>query len=316
MPSGKDIGNMYDLLIDDDDDFLLDGGSVTDPVLAAAGDPAPMPLALMEILPANFPLPWLLKFVPDPALKTALDEATSTAMALDIVAADGLLKADVALATMRDRVKAVKEHFEAPAARAHELHASITSRRAEWLATAEAAIQIVGRRIAAERARLQALADDQRRQAQEKANAEERERLRFEAIAAEQHNIPRRVVEQMKLAAETAQAPPVPAAATAPPVLTRNTVITTWKARIKGTSAEAEPNPEMADLDPVQVEQIRNLMRAVAEGKESIACFELDWGYLNRRAKSEERAFAITGMEAFPDSTTRGKGGRKGRSDA
>jgi hypothetical protein len=71
----------------------------------------------------------------------------------------------------------------------------------------------------------------------------------------------------------------------------------------------------MADLDALQVEQVKVLMMAVAEGRESIACFELDWSYLNRRAKSEERAFAITGLEAFPDSTTRGKPGRKGRTD-
>jgi len=292
-----------DLLLDDGDDLLLEG-------------PESKPdLALMEILPANFPLPWLLKFVPDIRLKAALDTATQICMSVEVVGDTGLQTADVALAAVRDQVKAVKDHFAEPAARAHELHSSITARRAEWLMTAEAALQIVGRRVAAERARLQAIADEARRKAQEQANREEQARLRAQAEAAERQKAPPRVVEQMRLEAETATAPPVPAAATAPPPLTRNTVVTTWKARIKGTSAEADPNPGMADLDPVQVEQVKALMRAVSDGTESIACFDLDWSYLNRRAKSEERAFAITGLEAFPDSTTRGKPGRKGRTD-
>jgi hypothetical protein len=299
---------MADLLLDDDDGgFLLAGGTVDEAPTPAAGPD----LALMEILPANFPLPWLLRFVPDTRLKVALDTATTDAMAVAVQWQHGLMLADRALADLRDRVKDVKAHFEEPAARAHELHSSITTRRAEWLTTAEAALQIVGRRVAAERARLQALADEARRKAQEQANREEQARLRAAAEAAERQKAPPRVVEQMKLEAETATAPPVPPPATTPAPLTRNTVITTWKARPKGTPAEAEPNPGMEDLDPVQVEQIRALMRAVAEGKESIACFEIDWSYLNRRAKSEERAFAITGLEAFPDSTTRGKPGRK-----
>lgn len=295
---------MDDLLLDDGDDLLLDPG------LEPTTD-----LSLMEILPANFPLPWLLKFVPDVRLKAALDTATQACIGLEVVGDEGLKAADVALAAVRDQVKAVKDHFAEPAARAHELHSSITARRAEWLVTAEAALQIVGRRVAAERARLQAIADEARRKAQEQANREEQARLRAQAEAAERQKAPARVVEQMKLEAETATAPPVPAAATAPPPLTRNTVITTWKARIKGTAAEADPNPGMEDLDPVQVEQVKALMRAVADGTESIACFEIDWSYLNSRARSEERAFAITGLEAFPDSTTRGKPGRKGRAD-
>jgi hypothetical protein len=313
---------MADFLLDDgDDDLLLDSPGWTEGLRIHAADDAPgshppaPDLALMEILPANFPLPWLLKFVPDVRLKTALDVATQACVGLEVVGDDGLKAADVALAEVRDRVKAVKDHFAEPAARAHELHSSITARRAEWLVTAEAALQIVGRRVAAERARLQAIADEARRTAQEAANREAQARLRAQAEAAERQKAPARVVEQLKLEAETATAPPVPPPATAPVPMTRNTVVTTWKARIKGTSAEADPNPGMAELDAGQVEQIRALMRAVADGTESIACFELDWGYLNRRAKSEERAFKITGLEAFPDSTTRGKPGRKGRTD-
>ena len=316
---------MPDLLIDDDDDLLLeprqpepglspaDEGTVAEALRDRDAVAPIQPMGLMQLLPADFPLPTLIRFVPDARLKQALDDATAKAMALEVTGAEGMQRADVALAAVRDTVKAVREHFDEPAAQAHALHSSITSRRAEWLKAGENALAVVGRRVAAEKARLQAIADDQRRKEQDAANERERERRRQEAAEAEKAQAPARVVEQMKQEAEKAQAPPVPVAAAAPPQMSRNTVVTTWKARIKGTPADDEPNPEMADLSPAQLEQVRVLLRAVADGTEPMACFAIDWGYLNRRAKAEEKTFAIAGMESFPDSNTRGKGGRKVR---
>lgn len=306
---------MPDLLIEDDDDLLLD-------LPAAAVETAPVsgpalvarePLGLMQLLPADFPLPSLIRFVPDQRLKVAIDDAVAKALAIDVVGPDGIKAADLALGDVRDNVKAARQHFEEPAAQAHALHASITSRRGEWVKPGEDAVAVVGRRIAAERARLQAIADEERRKAQEEANRLERERRRKEAEAAEQAKAPAAVVETMRQEAARAQAPPVPAAAAAPPELSRNTVVTTWKARLKGTPADAEPNPEVGEMSLAQVGEVKALLQAIVEGKAPLACIAIDWSYVNKRAKAEERAMEIPGLEAFAESGTRAKATRTKR---
>jgi hypothetical protein len=253
----------------------------------------------------------LIRFVPDPALKAQIDAAAEAALGIEVVGASGLRQADQAIASLRRAVGDVRQHFEEPASQAHALHVAITSCRGQWMQAGETAITVVGRRIAAETARLQAIADADRRKAQAEADAREREARRRHAEEAARQAAPEHIVQAMKAEAETATAPPVAPAVTAPPPLASTTILQTWKARPAGTPADAEPNPEIGDLSPMQAGEIRKLMRAAADGLESLACFSIDWGYINRRAKAEGKAFRMAGVEAYQDSSTRAKPGRR-----
>ncbi len=297
-------------LFEDDDDLLIDMHEPTE--VSQALEPRPTyGLPLTQILPADFPLPALIRFVPDPALKAQIDAAAEAALGLEVVGAEGLKQADQALASVRAAVKAVREHFDEPASQAHALHVAITSCRGQWTQSGETAITVVGRRIAAETARLQAIADADRRKAQAEADAREREVRRRQAEEAASRAAPEHIVQAMKAEAETATAPPVAPAAAAPPPLASTTILQTWKARPIGTAADSDPNPDIMNLSPIEAGHIRALMRAAADGLESMACFAIDWSYINHRAKAEGKAFKMTGLEAFQESSTRAKPGRR-----
>ncbi len=295
---------MSTLNFDDDDSLLIDIQEPTETREVQS-------LGLMAVLPADFPLPSLIRFIPDPALKAQIDAAAEAALGLEVVGAAGLKQADQALASVRAAVKAVREHFDEPASQAHALHVAITSCRGQWTQAGETAITVVGRRIAAETARLQAIADGERRKAQAEADEREREARRRQAEEAARAAAPEHIVQAMKAEAETATAPPVAPSAASPPALASSTILQTWKARPIGTAADSDPNPDIMNLSPINAGHIRALMRAAADGLESLACFAIDWGYINRRAKAEGKAFRITGLEAFQESSTRAKPGRR-----
>lgn len=261
---------------------------------------------VMQILPADFDLPRLIKFIPNPALKTAADEATAYALSLNVVDAEGIERADLALGTLRASLRAITETFQEPAALAHSLHAGITSKRAEWLAAGDAAVKTVGSRIWMEKRRLDAIAAEAARKAQEKANQEARETARRNAAAAEKAKAPAPIVEQLRREAETVTAPPV-AAQIAAPVMKSTTVTTTWKARLKGSPAEADPHPDIADLTPLQHARALELLAGIIAGKDPIAAIAIDWSYLDKRAKADKSTLAISGIESFEDGGVRSK---------
>ena len=311
---------------DDDDDLLLvdvhepterqqayglDDGQIADALRKADTVEGVTALGLMAVLPADFPLPALIRFVPDPAVKAAIDAAAEAALAVEVVGPSGLQQADQAVAEVRASVKAGFLHFEQPAEQANALHKAITSCRGQWLQAGETAITVVGRRMIAERARLQAIADADRRKAQAEADRLEREARRKQAEEASQAAAPEHIVKAMRAEAETATAAPVGQSTAAPPVLAHTSMLQTWKARPKETPADAEPNPEILAMTPLQAGYVRALMRACADGLESLACFAIDWGYINKRAKAEGRAFRMVGLEAYQESSTRAKPGRR-----
>lgn len=265
--------------------------------------------ALMEVLPADFPLPQLIRFVPDQRLKVATDQAAAYALSLDVTGAEGLQRADLALAAVRTSVKAIEGHFEQPVSIANELHKRLTGKRSEWIADGKAAIDTVGRRVWTEQRRLDAIAADERRKAQEDANRKAREEAEREAAAAKKNQAPAQVVEELEKRAETAVAPPV-AAPLAAPAMKNTTTVTTWKARIKGTPAEADPNPKMAEITGAQRLQVLALMQSVIDGRDPITAFELNWSVLNGRAKADKSTLAIAGIEAFQEGGVRAKGTR------
>jgi len=266
-------------------------------------------MALAQILPADFELPALIRFVPDPRLKVALVTAVERAMEVDVTAEGGLALADAALADVRDRTKAITAHFEGPAELSHRLHKSITSTRSEWTMSGTDCVAIVGARIAREQRRREDIAAAARREQQRLADEQARAEAIARAKAVAAQGAPAQVVERMQAEAATVKAAPVPVVAPAP--LKSTTVTKTWKARIKGTPADAEPNPDTSALTGEQKAEIYTLLAAIIAGHQPIALISVNWGTLNSRAKAEKGTLAIPGIEAYEDLGTRSKPGRR-----
>ncbi len=275
--------------------------------------------ALMQVLPADFPLPLLTRFVPDLKLRVAAEEAARYAIAVDVAGPEGLQRADVAVTAVRASLKAIEEHFEEPVALANRLHKHLTGVRGEWLERGAAAVRLVGSRIAAEKNRLDAIererdgreqtANQARRKAQAEADQIARELARKEADAAAKAKAPAPVVEQLRQRAETATAPPVPVSEPAPK-LQGSSVVSTWKARIAGTPAVDDPLPDTELLSPAQHVEVLKLLKAILDGRAPICAVSLNASYLNKRAKADKSTLAIPGIEAFEEGTIRAKATR------
>lgn len=268
------------------------------------------PLAIAEVLPPDFPLPALVRWLPNQGLRRDLQRVTGDALGIDVRGAGGLQAADLALGALRSTIKAVEVHFEEPADIAHRLHKRITGLRGEWLKDATDTVQVVGRRIAVEKQRLDAIAAEQRRKDQEKSDAEARTQRAREAEAAAKQGAPEPIVQQMRQAAAVATAAPVPVAPIVP-TLASSTVTKTWKARVKGTPADADQNPSTADLTGPQKAQVYELLAAIIAGHQPIALIDLNWSAINARARAEKGTLTIPGIEAYEDIGTRAKPGRR-----
>ena len=271
---------------------------------------APAALAIAEVLPSDFPLPALVRWVPNLALRRELQQVTGDALGIDVRGAGCLQAADIALGRLRATIKTVEQHFEEPADIAYRLHKRITGLRSEWLHDAVDTVQVVGRRIAVENQRLKAISYYHLLNYHEKADAETREQRRREAEAAAKQGAPEPIVQQMRHAAAVATAAPVPVNPIAP-TLASTTVTKTWRARIAGTPADAEPRPAMADLSPAQQLEVRKLLGEIVAGRLPLTLLELNYSALNDRAKAEKGTLAIPGIEAYEDIGTRAKPGRR-----
>jgi hypothetical protein len=293
------IGAEVDLQLEPDEPVVL-------PTVTAIA-----PLA--ELLPADFPLPALIKFCPDRRIKVELDTAADYALSLDVREAglEGLQAADLALEALNASIKAATSHFAEPADIANRLHKNITSLRAEWCSPAEAAKRTLGSRMYAEKSRLDAIAVAARRQLQADADRLAREAARRAAEDAAAKQAPVAVIEKLQQQAETAVAPPVPLAPAAATAMTSTTITTTWKARLAGSEADADPNPDVAVMTPAQLAQLRVLLRAILDEQAPITAISVNWAVLNARAKADKTTLAIPGLEAFADGGVRAKGRRR-----
>mgnify|MGYP000379062933 CR=1 FL=1 len=294
-------------LVDDD------AGATTDPaqIEALLKDTVPATSGgRVDLLPASFQLPPLVRFVPNVGLFETLERAVAVAEAIDVAGAPGLQKADAALGDVRDAMKAIEAHFDEPKRLAHEEHKRITGKLAEWLKVGEQAVDTVGARILAATERLEQAARDQARREQEALDAEARAQARQEADFAAAAGAPADVVDALTVAAETATAQTVTTVEPAGVDLTRNAKSTTWKARLVGTAPGAEINPDSAELTPAQVPGFEDLLSAVLEGRASRACVAVNWSYVNKRAGADKTALQIPGLEAVKVSGLKGKRGR------
>lgn len=305
---------MSDLLSAADDlDILIEPDEPE--ILIEPDDEAPEPSAeaavsqaLVEILPADFPLPLLTKFVPDPALRAAAETAAREALSITVSGPEGLQHADSALTTVRATVKAISAHFEDPTSTAYALHKRLTTVRGEWTAEAEQAVNLVGQRIFSEQRRLEAIAAEDRRLAQAQEDRKAREAARRDAEAAARAHSPAQVVEELQRHAESVTAPPVAPPASAPPALKGTTVISTWRARLKGTPDEAQPKVE--EFSPAQRMAFLDYLRAVVDGRAPLNGCECNWSYFNKRAVADKATFQITGFEAVECGGARAKATR------
>lgn len=267
-------------------------------------------------LPADFPLVRLLQFLPDVRLKRAADAEAETALAIDVTTEQGLLAADAATARLRDHVALIEQCFDGdddrpgPTKLAYALHKRLTGLRGEFCKAASAALSVLTKRIYDENARRRRIEEEAKRKAQEEADRQAREAAKRAAEEAKRVGAPKETVQALKQHAKVATAPPVASPAPAP-ALTNNTMVANWKARFRGSSPTAEPNPKTNQMNPAQRVQFLRLCLAVGQGQAPMALLEIDWAYANRRAASDKTTFDIPELEAFDEGGVRGKGSRR-----
>lgn len=306
-----------DLGIEPDDHLELGIEPETAEVPAGPAQPATpaASLAVMEILPADFPLPILTRFVPDVRLRTAADEAARYALSIEVSGPEGLQAADAALGVIRTSLKDIEDHFAEPKDIANRLHKSITGTLAEWLSTGKGAADTVGRRIYTETQRLKRIEEEARRKAQEEENRRAREEARRRAEEAAKAQAPPAIVENLQKQAEVAQAAPVSTPsmfAGSASVLQHSTLTKRWTCTIAGTPREAETQqPDTEEMTEAQQATFRELLKAIVEGREPLVAVSPNWKYLNKRAKADEGLFKMTGIDAYDAGGTRAKGARR-----
>lgn len=265
---------------------------------------APVAQALPEANLPSIDIQALLTFLPDIALKRAIDAAATAALAIAVTGDAGLAAADAARADLQEKIAHTVRCFADACSLANTLHKRLTGLRADFVANGEAAVEVLGKGILAEKRRLDAVAEAQRKADQVEADRLARETMAAAAKKAEQAQAPAPVVEQLKKQAQTAVAPPVAARAAAP--LKASTVAEKWNVRLRGF----EGQPAMADLTEEQRRVAIDLVRAVADGKAPLAALEINWSYLRKRAGSDRQTFAIAGIEAYDEGSVRSKGRR------
>lgn len=269
---------------------------------------------LMEILPADFPLPVLIRFAPDVRVRTAADEDAAKLLALNPTNEIERDVAERALAHQREHVKTIEALFEQAADTAFKLHRHITSTRGEWASASVQAIKAVGDRIVALTRRLQREEDERRRRAQEEADRQAREAARKAADEAKRAQAPAPVVQELEREAETATAPPVstPSLFGGGSGLSRSTVAQKWESRLTATDrAAVNRHPKMADLSEAERQCVLKAMKAVLEGRNPITLFEINWSVADQRASSDKKAFAIDGFLAEDVGSLRAKPGAR-----
>lgn len=282
------------------------------PVLAVQLEPEPMPL--MQILPADFRLPVLTRFVPDLAIKKALDDALVYLQAIEIEGQgrEGITRADAGLSEVNARIAAAEAHFEDPASIAFELHRHVTGTRASWVTDAKAVVKSKGNAVWKEGERLKAEAAKEQRRIQDEANAKARQEAEEAAALAKKNQAPPAVVQKLEERAKTATAPPVPAPVSAAPLMTDNSVVTTYKAKFVSTPDDAEGvHPDITKLSPAELGDIKVLLKAIVDGRtDLLSLLSIEWGKLDKLAVSQEGTFSVPGFVAFKTGGTRKKATR------
>src|SRR5688572_24872334 len=155
------------------DNTLLDIEPEEEPAprLALVEDYQPEPTQPVEqVLPAGFNLRALLTFLPDIRLKQKLDADAEAALAIDITVPAGLQAVDAALPNLRAQAAHIAECFEEPTSLANQLHKRMTGLRADFLKRGNEAVETLGLRLVREKRRRDAIAAEEQRKLQAKAD--------------------------------------------------------------------------------------------------------------------------------------------------
>ncbi len=299
---------------------LLDMEPDEDQAPALTGEVMPSPpeddaepddaLAIAQVMPEDFPLQTLLRFMPDISLKRAVESAAAAVLAIDVTQPDGLTRLDAALPALRQAIVDSDAPFEDPVGWANQLHKRLTGLRGDFRKPGVDALETGNDRLRVEKRRREALDVEARRAAQAVADAQAKQSLAQAAKDAAARNAPKDVVAAMKREAKTAVAPPVYVPPSAPP-LANTSVVDKWVCRLKGTPDDAEPNPDTGALSLAQQQQVRSIYRAIADGQVPLTAADLNWSYLNKRAGAEKTTFAMIELEAHNEGGTKQKPGSK-----
>lgn len=291
---------------DDEEEFApLDDEPVKPAELAIA--------TAAELLPADSPLPLLIRFVPNQALRASADADAESALAIQVTDDRTCQAMDHALARQRAHKSAIEQHFEEPTAAANRLHKSLTGQRALFLERSELAIRQGGERIWAFNKRKEREAAEERLRLQAEADRQAREAMQREAEAARSAGAPATLIEQLQGQSETITAPPVATTVSTPrETLRGTTVVDTWKVRLKGTlsSAMVMQPEKTADMTDAERASVLELLKAIVEGKAPLSLIRVDWTTANQRVKADKGTLAIPGLLPYEAGGTRGKSTR------
>jgi hypothetical protein len=273
--------------------------------------PEPDDLALRQVMPEDFPLLTLLRFIPDIRLKKAVEAAAQAVLDIDVTAEGGLAKLDEAMPLLRTAISNADASFDDPVSLANQLHKRLTGLRGDFRKPGIDALETGNERIKAEKRKRDAADAEARRVAQAEADRKAKEDLAKAAKEAAARNAPKDVVAALKQQAKVATAPPVSVPRSAP-ALQNTSVVEKWKCRLKGTPDDAEPNPAMTELTLDQQQTVRRIFKSISEGWIPLTAASLDWAYLNKRAGAEKTTFDLPDLEAFDEGGTRSKPGAGG----
>jgi hypothetical protein len=309
----------------DDDDMGIN--ETTMPTVDATPQPVievqlqPETMPLMEILPADFRLPVLTRFVPDPTVKARIDKALAYAKTIQIEGKgqDALARMDPALEELNAAIAVGEALFKEPAEIAFELHRHVTGKRAEWVNAPKAEVKSIGNAVWKETERLKEVAAAEQRRIQEEANAKARAEAAQAAADAEKNKAPAPIVEKLQQQAKSAVAPPVPAP-TRPfggfgGSSSSNTVVTTWKARLDSASEDAEEQaPALTSLSDAERADVLKLFKAIVDGRHDLlSLVSVNYGAINKLAVAQESTFNVPGFVAYKTGGTRKKAARRSR---
>jgi sulfite reductase alpha subunit-like flavoprotein len=265
------------------------------------------PYALMEVLPADVPLPMLAQFVPNTILRTTALVMAERANELQVHGAEGLEKADHVRSDVKDTIVAIEAHFAEPVAIAHKLHSRLTGLRAEWLAECRFALDGLNRKMYAEQHRLAELDAAARRAAQEEADRQAREDAKRRAEEAKAAQAPAAVVESLFEEAESTKSAPVYIPPTIP-ALKSTTMVEDWVVTVKGTARDdPEQQPASHEASVLQLEQMQETMKAILAGKAPVATLTWNWKLIAKQAKAGQSTYKVAGLEVYNRGGVRSK---------
>jgi hypothetical protein len=265
----------------------------------------------LEVLPASFELPPAIRFVPNPELQQRAIDLAQSLVVLQITDEASCHEMDRRLTVARAHDAAIDQHFAEPVEYFFSRHRALTTQRAQFHGLLPEAIKEGGRRIFRFNQEQERKAADERRVRQEEADRQAREQAQREADEARKAQAPAAVVEQLEEQAKTVTAPPVSSTTTPRETLKGSAVTTTRKARPKGTEgAAADQQPGMAMLTPGQRLHVLEAMKAVIDGRAPLLVFEINYSYLDSRAKSDKLTFNLPGFELYEVGGLRGKSTR------